>query len=73
MELRGGEKGVFVASVESGSKAARAGLRKGDIIRKVKNKSVENLSEFEKAIDENQSPYALSIERNGTNLFVAVR
>lgn len=73
VELRGGEKGVYVASVEQGSKAARAGLRKGDIIRTVSNQSVENLSDFEQAISENQSPYALAIERDGTNLFVAVR
>ena len=73
MELRGGENGVYVSSVTPGSKAARAGLVKGDIIRKVSGQAVNDLSDFESVISTKSSPYALSVERDGTNLFVAVR
>ena len=73
LELRGGDKGVLVASVERGSKAARSGLRKGDVIRRVGTKPVANLSEFEEAIDDKDGPFALSIERSGSNLFLAVK
>ncbi len=73
MELRGGTNGVLVASVERGSKAARAGLRKGDIIREVNRKEVSNLDDFEAAIDGKDGPFALSVERDGRNAFIAVK
>jgi len=73
VEPRGGNAGVYVARVSSGSNAARAGLRRGDIIRKIAGKKVSNLSEFEAAIDGKSGPFALSVERDGSNLFLAVR
>jgi len=73
LELRGGDKGVLVASVTRGSKAARSGLRRGDVIRRVGSKKVSNLSAFEAAIDGKDGPFALSIERGGSNLFLAVK
>ncbi len=73
LKPRGGDDGVLVASVERGSKAYRSGLAKGDIIRKVGRTEVANLSEFENAIKGKDGPLALTIERNGNNLFLAVR
>ena len=73
MELRGGTDGVLVASVERGSKAARAGLRKGDIIREVNRTEVSDLESFENAIDGKDGPFALSVERDGRNAFIAVK
>jgi len=73
IELREGSEGVYVASVSPSSKAARAGLRKGDVIRKVSGQKVSGVSEFEEAIDGDSGPYALSVERDGANLFIAVR
>ena len=73
VESRGGDEGVYVEDVKRLSKAARAGLRPQDIIRKVNRKSVKNLKEFETAIKANDGPLALSVERNGSNIFVAVR
>jgi S1-C subfamily serine protease len=64
---------VLIESVERGSKAARSGLRRGDVIRRVGSKAVSNLSDFEKAIDGKKGPFALSIERGGSNLFLAVK
>ena len=73
MELRGGTDGVLVKFVKSGSKASRAGLRAGDIIREVNRTEVANLEEFENAIDGKDGPFALSVERDGRNAFIAVK
>lgn len=73
LELRGGTDGVMVATVERGSKAARAGLRKGDIIREVNRTEVSDLDDFEAAIDGKDGPFALSVERDGRNAFIAVK
>ena len=72
-ELRGGTKGVMVSSIERGSKAARAGLRKDDVIREVNRQKIGNLSDFEDAIDGKDGPFALSVERDGRNTFIAVK
>ncbi|WP_409433231.1 Do family serine endopeptidase [Litorimonas sp. RW-G-Af-16] len=73
MELRGGDEGVLVATVKRGSKAARSGLRRGDIIRSVDGNDIRDLSDFEDAISEDDGPFALSVERDGTNIFLAVK
>ncbi len=73
MELRGGEKGAYVASVRPGSKAQRAGLSKGDIIRSVGGQKVSDLKGFEDAISKKDGPIALTVERDGANLFLAVK
>lgn len=73
VETRGGDKGVYVEDVRRLSKAARSGLIAGDIIRKVNRKNVANLKEFGKLIEGNDGPLALSVERRGSNIFLAVR
>jgi len=64
---------VLVASVARGSKASRSGLRKGDIIRRVGSQDISDLTDFEDAIEGKDGPFALSIERSGSNLFLAVK
>ncbi|RKQ68918.1 serine protease Do/serine protease DegQ [Litorimonas taeanensis] len=73
VELRGGEKGVYVMSVENGSKAYRAGLRRGDVIRSVNLKDVSNLKDFESRIANKSGPFALSVEREGQRVLMAVK
>ena len=73
LELRGGEDGVYVSSVQRGSRAYRSGLRRGDIIRRVGKTDVATLSEFEDAIEDGEGPYALRVERQGQNLYLAVK
>ena len=73
LELRGGSEGVLVANVSRGSKASRSGLRKGDVIRRVGSTDVSSLTDFENAIEGKDGPFALSIERSGSNLFLAVK
>ena len=70
---RGGDEGVYVANVERGSKAYRAGLRKGDIIREVNRDKVASISDFEDALDDKDGPMALTVEKNGNTTFLAVR
>lgn len=73
VETRGGDEGVYIATVSRLSKAARSGLAAGDIIRKVNRKTVKNLKEFEDIVKKSDGPLALSVERNGSNIFLAVR
>ena len=73
VETRGGDEGVYVDDVKRLSKAARAGLVPGDIIRKVNRKEVSNLEELETVVKSTDGPLALSVERNGSNIFLAVR
>ncbi len=73
LDLRGGNEGVYIASVERGSKAQRAGLRKGDVIRAVNRKDITDLEDFEDIIDDKDGPFALSVERNGSTFYAAVK
>jgi len=73
VESRGGDEGVYIANVRRLSKAARSGLVPGDIIRKVNRKAVKDLKEFEAIVKKSDGPLALSVERNGSNIFLAVR
>lgn len=70
---RGGKDGIYVSEVERGSKAFRAGLRKGDIIREVNRTKVKSISDFEKALEGKDGPMALTVEKNGNTQFLAVR
>ena len=73
LELRGGDEGVYVASVDRGSRAYRAGLRRGDVIRRVGRTDVANLNDFEDAIESGDGPYALRIESQGQTRYLAVK
>ena len=73
LELRGGDEGVYIAKVDRGSRAARAGLQRGDIIRQVGKKDIGDLTDFEDAIDGKSGPHALRIERQGQSVYVAVK
>ena len=70
---RGGDEGVYVASVERGSKAYRAGLRKGDIIREVDRQDISDITDFEEALENKDGPLALTVEKDGNTTFLAVR
>lgn len=70
---RGGKDGIYVSSVERGSKAYRAGLRKGDIIREVNRDKVASIGDFEEALEDKDGPMALTVEKDGNTTFLAVR
>ena len=73
LNLRGGSEGVYVSAVEIGSKAQRAGLVKGDVIRSVNRRDVQNLENFNKLTKGEDGPFALSVERNGSSFYVAIK
>ncbi|KAM4545208.1 rap guanine nucleotide exchange factor 6 isoform 9-T9 [Odontesthes bonariensis] len=60
--------GIFVESVEEGSKAAESGLKRGDQIMEINGQNFENIS-FSKAVDilRNNTHLALTVK---TNIFV---
>uniref|UniRef100_A0A3B4WTB3 Rap guanine nucleotide exchange factor 6 n=1 Tax=Seriola lalandi dorsalis TaxID=1841481 RepID=A0A3B4WTB3_SERLL len=60
--------GIFVESVEEGSKAAEAGLKRGDQIMEINGQNFENIS-FSKAFDilRNNTHLSLTVK---TNIFV---
>ncbi|XP_069366221.1 rap guanine nucleotide exchange factor 6 isoform X14 [Paralichthys olivaceus] len=60
--------GIFVESVEEGSKAAEAGLKRGDQIMEINGQNFENIS-FSKAVDILRNNTHLSLTAK-TNIFV---
>jgi serine protease Do len=74
LQLAPTTKGVIVESVSPDSKAADAGLQRGDVIQQVNHKAVTNLTEFKQAMgNANKSnPVLLLVNRGGTTLFIAI-
>jgi Do/DeqQ family serine protease len=73
LDLRDGSDGVYISAVRTNSRAARSGLRQGDIIRQVNRTELTNLKSFEAFLDKNEGPYALVVERDGQTAYLGVR
>jgi serine protease DegQ len=73
LDLRDGNDGVYISAVRGNSRAARSGLRKGDIIRRINRTDLTDLSGFKEFLEENDGPYALVVERNGQTAYLGVR
>lgn len=73
LDLREGDEGVYISSVRPSSRAARSGLRRGDVIRRINRTDIGDLDEFEAFIEANEGPYALIVERNGQTTYIGVR
>jgi serine protease Do len=67
-----GEKGVVVTEVENGSPAAKAGMRRGDVILEVNQSPVANAGEFRSAAKD-QEKLLLLVRRGEATIFVAVK
>jgi serine protease Do len=67
-------KGVVVTNVASGSAAAEAGFRRGDVITEVNGVEVKNVSDFQKimAKQPKKSFVRFLVKRQGRTLIVAV-
>jgi serine protease Do/serine protease DegQ len=68
-KLYGRIEGVIISSVESGSPAARTGLRRGDIITSANRKTIKNIMELQTAIAKNKS-LLINIRRGNGSLFL---
>jgi len=71
-EAYGRVKGVLVASVAQGSRAARSGLAAGDIITAVNRVPVTSRGELAAALEANPGTVALSAVRGNQQLFLII-
>ncbi|MCG8710689.1 serine endoprotease DegP [Brenneria sp. 4F2] len=69
----GGQKGVKVENVKSGSAAAKIGLKKDDVILGVNQQPVQNLGELRKILDSKPAVLALSIRRGESNIYLLMQ
>jgi serine protease Do len=49
------DKGVVVVGVKANSKAEKAGIQKGDLIKEVNRQPVESTSDFKKMVHNNKT------------------
>ncbi len=68
-----GQKGVKIADVKAGSAAAKAGLKKDDIILAVNQQPVRHLGELRKLLNTKNDVIALYILRNGSNIYLLIQ
>ena len=66
-------EGVIAAEVEPGSRAARNGIRPGDVIVAVNRRRVRNTGELESAFEQAGQVLALNIVRGNGQLFIVIR
>ena len=68
-------KGVLIADVASGSAAAKAGLRKGDLILEVENQPIHSIAEFKAAVEKvkDGTPTLLLVKHKKQTRYVTVK
>jgi serine protease Do len=73
--LEEGEKGVVVMKVETNSRVYEAGVRPGDVILQINQKSVSTLEEYKKIASKIKAKerILLLVRRKGQDLFVSVK
>ena len=69
------DEGVLIAGVAPGSVAAKAGLRKGDLILEVENQPIHNTVEFKSAVEkvEGEAKILLLVKHEGQTRYVTVK
>jgi serine protease Do len=69
-----GEMGVVVTGVEPGSPAAKAGIRRGDVIHEVNRKPIKDAEDFGQAVETagGEENILFLIRRGESNLFIAI-
>jgi serine protease Do len=73
LNLSAQTSGVVVSSVEPGSAAAEAGLRRGDVVQEVNHQRVTSVSEFNRAaVTSGKQPVLLLVNRGGNTVYIAV-
>jgi serine protease Do len=66
--------GVVVVELKLNSAASRSGIRRGDVIVRVGDNEIENISDFRRAMDgsELQNTILFLVKRKNTSLFFTV-
>lgn len=75
-DLSGDLQGVVIVEVQGGGPAAEAGLRPGDVIRRVDGEEIEAPQQVSQALSEaasGQRSALILVERDGNPLFVGVK
>jgi serine protease Do len=74
LKLSAQTKGVVVDQVSPDSKAADAGLKRGDVIQQVNHKSVASVNDFKQALNaaNKDNPVLLLVNREGNTMFLTV-
>ena len=69
------KNGIYIAQIESGSSAAKAGLRTKDVIVKVDNKSVSDVASLHKILYSHKvgDTVDVTVNRNGNEKTVKVK
>ena len=69
------DEGVLIAGVEPGSMAAKAGLRKGDLILEVENQPIHSVAEFKMAVEKamGEAKILLLVKHEGEVRYVTVK
>jgi serine protease Do len=70
--LSSGTKGVVVASVDPDSAAARAGLRRGDVILEANRVEVVSPKQLKDALGKNPESAVLLVQRGDGTLYLAI-
>jgi serine protease Do len=73
LNLPAGVRGIVVSNVDPDSKAADAGLQRGDVIQEVNRKPVTSVEQFRTAVrDAGNAPILLLVNRQGQTSFVVI-
>ncbi len=67
-----GNDGVSVTNVDPASKAAEAGLRRGDVIQEVNRQPIHNAADFNRALRGSSDQTLLLVRRNGDTMYIVV-
>ncbi|PIE19595.1 MAG: hypothetical protein CSA65_01630 [Proteobacteria bacterium] len=70
MGMPRGVQGVIVTEVTAGSNAARAGLRKGDVVLEINRRRVANTAQFTQVYRAATGQIALLVVRGGASMYV---
>ena len=69
------DEGVLIAGVAPGSVAAKAGLRKGDLILEIENQAIHSIAELKSAVEkvDDEIPILLLVKHEGQTRYVTVK
>ena len=70
---QGQVEGVLVTKVESGSPAARSGLRQNDIVQTVNNRNVRSVDDLANILENVSATVVLKIRRGSSTIVIAIQ